>query len=104
MFFGKIALLVPSYMKERPEEINAPIVVGLREHGFLEIIEAKTALDKCATEKLVTSMTDVITSGKHRFQGPCPSSHLLMASALIAPFGVYVLQSSESIGLTKNPR
>lgn len=63
LFFDGIALLVPNYMKERPEEIDAPIVAGLREHGLLEIIEPETAVDKAATEKLATAMTDVITSG-----------------------------------------
>lgn len=63
LFFDGIALLVPSYMKERPEEIDAPIVAGLREHGLLEIIEPETAVDKAATEKLAMALTDVITSG-----------------------------------------
>jgi hypothetical protein len=63
LFFDGIALLVPNYMKERPEEIDAPIVVGLREHGLLEIIEPETAVDKAATEKLAMAMTDIITSG-----------------------------------------
>jgi len=63
LFFDGIALLVPSYMKERPEEIDAPIVVGLREHGLLEIIEPEMAVDKAATEKLAMELTDIITSG-----------------------------------------
>jgi len=63
LFFDGIALLVPNYMTERPEEIDAPIVVGLREHGLLHIIEPETAVDKEATEKLALAMTDIITSG-----------------------------------------
>ena len=63
LFFDGIALLVPDYMKERPEEIDRPIVVGLQEQGLLEIIEPERAVDKSATEKLSMAMTDIITSG-----------------------------------------
>jgi len=63
LFFDGIALLVPNYMKELPEEIDAPIVAGLREHGLLEIIEPETAVDRAATEKLAMAMTDIISSG-----------------------------------------
>ena len=63
LFFDGIALLVPDYMKERPEELDRPIVVGLQKHGLLEIIEPERAVDKSATEKLAMTMTDIITSG-----------------------------------------
>jgi hypothetical protein len=63
LFFDGIALLVPDYMKERPEELDKPIVVGLKEYGLLEIIEPEKAVDKAATEKLALAMTDIITSG-----------------------------------------
>jgi hypothetical protein len=63
LFFDGIALLVPTYMKERPEELDTAIVVGLKEHGLLEIIEPEKAVDKVATEKLAMAMTDIITSG-----------------------------------------
>lgn len=63
LFFDGIALLVPNYMKRRPEEIDPAIVAGLKQHGLLEIIEPEKAVDKSATEKLAMAMTDVITSG-----------------------------------------
>ena len=63
LFFDGIALLVPDYMKERPEELDRSIVVGLKEQGLLEIIEPEKAVDKSATEKLAMAMTDIITSG-----------------------------------------
>ena len=63
LFFDGIALLVPDYMKERPEEIDRPIVVGLKEKGLLEIIEPEKAVDKSATERLASAMTDIIASG-----------------------------------------
>lgn len=63
LFFDGVALLVPSYMKERLEEIDPAIVVGLRQHGLLDIIEPEVAVDKTATEKLVTALTEIVTSG-----------------------------------------
>jgi hypothetical protein len=63
LFFDGVALLVPNYMKRRPEEVDPAIVAGLKQHGLLEIIQPEGAVDKAATEKLATAMTDVITSG-----------------------------------------
>lgn len=63
LFFDGIALLVPDYMRDRPEQIDESIVVGLKERGLLEIIEPESALDKSATEQLASAMTDVIASG-----------------------------------------
>jgi hypothetical protein len=34
LFFDGIALLLPPYMKKRPEELDRAIVVGLREKGL----------------------------------------------------------------------
>src|SRR5262245_6397293 len=62
-FLDGIALLVPNYMKERQEELDKAIVVGLREKGLLEIIEPEKAVDARATAQLATAMTDIITSG-----------------------------------------
>ena len=50
-------------MRNRPEEIDRPIVVGLKEKGLLDIIEPETAVDSSATEELATAMTDIIVSG-----------------------------------------
>ncbi len=63
LFFDGIALLVPDYMKERPEREDPAIVRGLKEHGLLHIIEPEKSVDHVATEKLVSAMTDIITSG-----------------------------------------
>ena len=63
LFFDGIALLVPDYMRDRPEQIDRPIVVGLKERGLLEIIEPERAVDKSATEQLASGMTDIIASG-----------------------------------------
>lgn len=63
LFFDGIALLVPDYMKDRPEREDPAIVRGLKEHGLLHIIEPEKSVDRVATEKLVSAMTDIITSG-----------------------------------------
>src|SRR5690242_15314635 len=63
LFFDGIALLVPAYMKNRPEEIDPAIVTGLEEHGLLHIVEPEKAVDKTATAKLAMALTDIITSG-----------------------------------------
>ena len=63
LFFDGVALLVPDYMRDRPEEIDRPIAVGLKDKGLLEIIEPETAVDSSATEQLASAMTDIVASG-----------------------------------------
>lgn len=63
LFFDGIGLLVPEYMKERPEEVDPALVTGLKQHGLLHILEPEKVVDRDATEKLAAAMTDVITSG-----------------------------------------
>lgn len=63
LFFDGIGLLVPTYMKDRPEMADPAIVAGLREHGLLHVLEPETLVDAAATAKLATAMTDIITSG-----------------------------------------
>lgn len=63
LFFDGVALLVPNYMTEKPEQIDAAIVNGLREHGLLHILEPETAVDQSAAEKLASVMADLFSSG-----------------------------------------
>src|SRR5712691_4306618 len=63
LFFDGIALLVPNYMTDRPEQIDPAMVAGLKNHNLLHIIEPETVVDKDATERLVTVMTNIIASG-----------------------------------------
>lgn len=46
LFFDGIALLVPRYMGDRPEQGDPAIVAGLREHDLLHIIEPEQAVDE----------------------------------------------------------
>lgn len=63
LFFDGVALLVPEYMKDQVEYADPAIVAGLRQHDLLHIIEPEVAVNKDATEKLATVLTDVIASG-----------------------------------------
>jgi hypothetical protein len=63
LFFDGVGLLVPSYMTDRPEMDDPAIVAGLREHGLLHVLNPEIIVDAAATEKLATSMSDIITSG-----------------------------------------
>lgn len=63
LFFDGVGLLVPSYMIDRLELHDPAIVAGLREHGLLHVLEPEVIVDAAATEKLATSMSDIIASG-----------------------------------------
>jgi hypothetical protein len=63
LFFDGVALLVPRYMKERPEQVDPIMASPLRERGLLHILEPETLVDKPATEQLATALTNIITSG-----------------------------------------
>jgi hypothetical protein len=63
LFFDEIALLVPSYMKNRPEVLEPEMAIPLSDQGLLRILEPETIVDKQATVQLTTALTDIITSG-----------------------------------------
>jgi hypothetical protein len=54
---------VPTYIKDRTEIADPPIVVGLREHGLLHVLEPEVLVDAAATTRLATEMTKIITWG-----------------------------------------
>jgi hypothetical protein len=39
LFFDGIALLVPNYIKDKPDIVDPPIAAGLRQEGLLHILE-----------------------------------------------------------------
>ena len=63
LFFDRVALLVPDYMKDRPLRLDPAIVAGLEEAGLLVILSPETLIDKEATERLSTEMTRIIVAG-----------------------------------------
>ena len=62
LFFDGIGLLVPNYMKDRPELVDPAIATALKEYGLLYLLEPETLIDRQATEQLATAMTDIIAS------------------------------------------
>ncbi len=63
LFFDGIALLVPTYMRDRPSLLESEMAIPLTAEGLLHILEPETLVDKQATEQLAASLTDIITSG-----------------------------------------
>ena len=63
LFFDGVALLVPEYMKERPEQIVPEIATPLLDANLLHLLEPEKMVDKEMTEKLAEALTDIITSG-----------------------------------------
>lgn len=63
LFFDGIGLLIPEYKQGEPE-IADPVLAGpLREQGLLHYLIADRFVDKEATEKLATALTQFIASG-----------------------------------------
>lgn len=63
LFFDGVALLIPHYMKDKPEVEDQALIEGLRQHNLIHILEPENVVDAQATQKLATALTDVITSG-----------------------------------------
>ena len=63
LFFDGLALLVPSYMKDRPFDIEPEMAGPLESEGLLHILEPESLVDSQATELLAASLTDIIASG-----------------------------------------
>ncbi len=63
LFFDGLALLVPSYMEDRPERMYPELVIPLREQGLLRILHPEELVDQEATEALATVLVDIIASG-----------------------------------------
>src|SRR5260370_29262846 len=63
LFFDGIALLVPRYMKERPEQQEPWMVGPLRKAGLLHLLEPETLVDKSATQELTTAIGGLVRSG-----------------------------------------
>jgi hypothetical protein len=63
LFFDGIGILLPDYLKGKPEQEDPAIAIPLREQGLLHILEPEQIVDKSATEKLSAAMTEIIKSG-----------------------------------------
>ena len=63
LFFDGIALLVPAYMKDQPEQVDPSTVTALEEEGLLEIIEPERAVGQEETQQLASAMRGMLNSG-----------------------------------------
>ena len=64
LFFDGVALLVPKYMKGRPEQLDPVLAKPLRKQGLLHLLEPESLVDKNATKELATALGVLISSGK----------------------------------------
>ena len=63
LFFDGIALLVPRYMREKPEK-HDPVLAGpLRKAGLLHLLEPESLVDKDATQQLAAAVGGLIQVG-----------------------------------------
>src|SRR5262249_50796618 len=63
LFFDGVALLLPRYMKDRPEEVDPVMASPLRKAGLLHLLEPETLVDKEATQQLAGAIGEVIRMG-----------------------------------------
>jgi hypothetical protein len=63
LFFDGIALLVPDYIKDKPDVVDPAIAAGLRAENLLHILEPEKIVDKVATKKLADAMSGIIAAG-----------------------------------------
>src|SRR5207249_5476022 len=63
LFFDGVGLLVPSYMRGKPFELEPEMAHPLKREGLLHILEPETLVDRDATKQLATALSEVIASG-----------------------------------------
>lgn len=63
LFFDGIGLLVPEYKQGEPELADPVLAAPLRERGLLHYLVADQVVDKQATGRLATALTEFIASG-----------------------------------------
>ena len=63
LFFDGVALLVPKYMKGRPEQLDPVMAKPLRRLGLLHLLEPESLVDKDATKQLAATLGQLLASG-----------------------------------------
>ena len=63
LFFDGIALLVPEYIRDKPEQVHPELAGPLLDEGLLHILEPEEHVDAEATERLAEAMVDLLASG-----------------------------------------
>jgi hypothetical protein len=63
LFFDRIAILLPRYMRGR-EVLADPVLAGpMTERGLLQVLEPETFVDRAMTEQLASALTNLIEAG-----------------------------------------
>ena len=63
LFFDGVGILLPNYMKGKPEHEDPAIAIPLREKGLLHYLEPEKIVDAKATKQLGEAMQEIINSG-----------------------------------------
>lgn len=63
LYFDGIGLLIPQYLVGRSNWLDPAVAAGLQEHGLLHELEPETLIDQAATEELVETMANIVTTG-----------------------------------------
>jgi len=107
LFFDGLGLLVPAYMRNRPEEIEPNLATPLRKAGLLKILEPESLVDKSAARELGAALVPILKSDALRqLRKDGTAFHELSLSRL----GAYgdpnvteaILKELRSQGLAKN--
>jgi hypothetical protein len=63
LYFDQLAILVPAYLRNKPFAHDPKTMIPLADAGLLTVIEPEEVVDKAATERLASSLVDIIASG-----------------------------------------
>lgn len=63
LFFDRLAILLPDYMRGRHTAANPTLVLPLEERGLLEVLEPREWVDQEVTEQLATVIAELLTQG-----------------------------------------
>jgi hypothetical protein len=75
LFFDGICILLPRYMAGREVSADPYFAGPLEEMGLLKTLEPETFIDQQATESLITTLTELITSGSFERLDNYPKEH-----------------------------
>ena len=64
LFFDGVALLVPSYIRDKPIRVGGQPVKELQDQGLLTILEPETFIDHAAARELGSRFKAILASGK----------------------------------------
>ncbi len=63
LFFDGVALLVPSYMRQKPFEVDPQLAPQLKARGLLHILEPETFITATAAKALGKVLTSILETG-----------------------------------------